>query len=155
VPLLSRGNATLALRGVFTAYGIAHDADDIDRQCNVTNDGTASIEDLERVALAHGLDAAEELVPVEQLLLPEAQLLPAIVVVHSAVGALIFVLVWSVEEERVQILDGDGSCRWLAVEEFFSWLYVHEHEVDGGVLRGCVALTLRGGRSLPQTTDPL
>jgi ATP-binding cassette subfamily B protein len=63
--------------GIPVSYGRLREA------CQTDVDGT-SIDTLEEVAVQLGLDAEQVMVPVDHLLLPEANALPAIVVVRLA-----------------------------------------------------------------------
>ncbi len=51
-------------------------------ECKVDEDG-ASVDDLEDVAVKYGLEAGSVIVPAEHVLLPEARMLPAIVIVDT------------------------------------------------------------------------
>jgi hypothetical protein len=99
-----RGRATAALRSILGVHGIAFDAATLERECKVDDDG-ASIDDIEDVAVKYGLDAAQIVVPVEHVLLPEAKLLPAIVIVEGAEENDEFVLAWRLDGERAYVMD--------------------------------------------------
>lgn len=132
IPLVdsSGANATIAFRALLKAFGLKHDAAAIDRECGVRPDGSVSLDDLEVAARARGLDAEQTVQPLEHLLGPEAQLLPAIAVVHDDLQAKQFFLLWNLRDGRVQVLDARGSCWWLPPVELLARLYVHEMEVD-------------------------
>jgi ABC-type bacteriocin/lantibiotic exporter with double-glycine peptidase domain len=107
------GRATTALRAVLLAYGISFDADALLRECNVDDDG-ASIDDLEDVAVKYGLEAGSVIAPVEHVLLPEAKMLPAIVVLDSADDEQDFAVAWRLDGDRVLVMDpgrAAGGCR--------------------------------------------
>ena len=111
-----QGRATAALRAALTAHGITFDAETLARECKVDEDG-ASVDDLEDVAGKYGLDARQIIVPREHVLLPEAKLLPAIVILgreEDDPELLEFVLVWKIEGDRAQIMDPVAGRRWVA-----------------------------------------
>src|SRR5206468_4910900 len=73
--------------GVSVSYGRLREA------CQTDVDGT-SIDVIEEVAAQLGLAAEQIMVPVDHLLLPEAGVLPAIVVVRLPNGVTHFVVAW-------------------------------------------------------------
>jgi hypothetical protein len=121
------GRATAALRAALKAYGIAFDEAAIARDCKVDDDG-ASIDDLEDVADAHGLAARQIIVPREHVLLPEAKLLPGLVIVAAPDDdeALDFVLVWKVEGDRALVMDPGEGKRWVPRADLAKRIWVHE-----------------------------
>src|SRR5438067_5352129 len=72
--------------------------------CQTDVDGT-SIDVLEEVAGRLGLVAEQVMVPLNHLLLPEAEALPAILVVRVPSGLTHFVLVWRRLGPFVQVMD--------------------------------------------------
>ena len=84
--------------GVNVSYGRLREA------CQTSVDGT-SIDTLETLAQSLGLDASQILVPVDHLLLPEAEALPALVVMRLPSGLTHFVVVWRVHRDWMQIMD--------------------------------------------------
>lgn len=73
--------------GIPVSYGRLREA------CQTDLDGT-SINTMEEVAGELGLESEQVMVPVDQLLLPEARTLPAIVVVRQPNGLTHFIVVW-------------------------------------------------------------
>ncbi len=132
------GRATAALRAVLTAEGIAFDAATLARECKVDDDG-ASIDDLEDVAVAYGLDAAQVVVPAEHLLLPEPRMTPAVVVVDGPDDAQDFVVVWRIDGDRVQIMSPIDGRAWVPRSDLKRSFYVHEATMDAGDLRAAMA----------------
>lgn len=104
--------------GVRVSYGRLREA------CQTDVDGT-SIDTLEEIAVALGLDAEQTMVPVDHLLLPEAESLPAIVVVRLANGSTHFSVIWRRHGSLVQMMDPATGRRWLSVGAFLNELYVH------------------------------
>ncbi len=114
--------ALLEGHGIHASYGRLREA------CHTDVDGS-SIDALEQVACELGLDARQVMVPVDHLLLREAALLPALVVVRQPSGMTHFVVVWSVRAGLVQIMDPATGRRWSTQSEFANELHVHEMPV--------------------------
>jgi ATP-binding cassette subfamily B protein len=72
-----------------------------------------------------GLQAQQIMVPVDHVLLPEAQALPAIVVVRHADGSPHFVVAWRRHGRFVQVMDPATGRRWPTCRGFLDQLYVH------------------------------
>jgi hypothetical protein len=119
------GRATAALRAVLRAYGIAFDDAAILRECKVDDEG-ASIDDLEDVAVKYGLEAGSVIVPVEHVLLSEARMLPAVVVVDALEDEQDFVVVWRLDGDRVQVMDPREGRSWVARADLQKRLHIHE-----------------------------
>ena len=92
--------------------------------CQTDVDGT-SIDTLEEVAVQLGLEAEQVMVPVDHVLLPEAQALPAIVVVRLPNGLTHFVVAWRRHGRVVQVMDPGTGRRWPTCRRFLDELYVH------------------------------
>src|SRR5438270_3317573 len=90
-----------ALKCLLEGFGIAVSYGRLREACQTSVDGT-SIDTLEEVARTLGLDAEQMMLPVDHLLLPEAEALPAIVVVTLPAGLTHFVVVWRVHGAWVQ-----------------------------------------------------
>ena len=109
----------LAGFGVSASYGRLREA------CQTDVDGT-SIDTIEEIAIQLGLDAEQTMVPVDHLLLAEAESLPAIVVVRLPNGFIHFVVAWRCHGNRlVQVMDPATGRRWPTVSQFLSSVYVH------------------------------
>ena len=122
------GRATAALRAALQAYGIPFDAATLERECKVDDDG-ASIDDLEDVADKYGLDVAQLIVPREHVLMPDAKLLPAILILDGAEEAREFVLAWRLDGDRVEIMSPVDGRKWVDRAEVQQGLYLHEMPV--------------------------
>jgi ABC-type bacteriocin/lantibiotic exporter with double-glycine peptidase domain len=96
--------------------------------CQTDVDGT-SIDALEVVANQLGLDAAQVMVPPEHLFLSDAQVLPAIVVVHHADRATHFVVVWRRLGNYMQVMDPAIGRRWVSCQRFAQEVFRHELNV--------------------------
>jgi ABC-type bacteriocin/lantibiotic exporter with double-glycine peptidase domain len=97
--------------------------------CQTDVDGT-SIDALEVVANQLGLDAEQVMVPPEHLFLNEAQVLPAIAVVHHADRATHFVVVWRRLGNYLQVMDPAIGRRWVSCQRFAREVFRHELNVS-------------------------
>lgn len=111
----------LAGFGIEAAYGRLREA------CQTGIDGT-SIAAIEELATASGLEAEQVMVPAEDLLIPSAQALPAVVVVLAG-GVTHFVVLWRRHGSRLQVMDPATGRRWPSARRFLDDVYVHQHEV--------------------------
>lgn len=100
------------------AYGRLREA------CQTDVDGT-SIDAITRAARALGLDAAQNLVPVDHVAHEHARTLPAIAVVRLASGANHFVVAWRRVGPLVQVMDPAAGRRWMRVDDLRASLYEH------------------------------
>jgi len=114
--------------GISVSYGRLREA------CQTDVDGT-SIDTLEEVAVQLGLEAEQIMVPADHLLLPEAQTLPAIVVVRQPNGLTHFVVVWSLHGRFVQLMDPATGRRWPTRRRFLDELYIHTFPVPAEAWR--------------------
>ena len=121
----SNGRATAALRAALSSYGLPFDAATLERDCKVDDDG-ASIDDLEDAAEKYGLDAAQIIVPREHVLMPDARMLPAILILDGAEEAREFVLAWRLDGDRVEIMSPVDGRRWVDRADVQRGLYLHE-----------------------------
>ena len=131
---LGSGRATAALRAALQAYGLPFDPATLERDCKVDEEG-ASLDDLEGAAGKYGLEAGLIIVPAEHLLLPEANMLPAIVIVQAPGDEEELLLVWRLDGDRVQVMSPRVGRRWLSRAELQKSLYVHETELPASVYR--------------------
>ncbi len=121
---LGHGRGTAALRAALKAYGIPFDEATLERECQ-GDDGGASLDDLDDAATKHGLDTRILVVPIEHLLLPEAHLLPAIVIVEGPSNEEERLLAWRLDGDRVQVMSPRVGRRWLPRAELRKSLFVH------------------------------
>src|SRR5206468_160635 len=94
-----------------------------------------ALEALEAVAVQVGLKAELAMMPVDHLLLPEADALPAIVVVRRPDGLTHFVLAWRRHGPLLQIMDPAVGRRWVRGERFLQEVYIHALPVAAEVWR--------------------
>jgi ATP-binding cassette subfamily B protein len=114
--------------GIPVGYGRLREA------CQTDVDGT-SIDVLEEVAKRLGLDAEQVMLPVDQLLLPEVEALPAILIVRLPNGVTHFVLVWRRHGPFVQVMDPGVGRRWVRGKRLLEEAYVHSHRLPAEVWR--------------------
>jgi ATP-binding cassette subfamily B protein len=120
------GPATL--KSLLSGFGIKASYGRLREACHTSVDGT-SIDTLEDLTNALGLDADQEMMPVEHLLSPAAQCLPALVVTRLPSGLTHFVVVWRTLGPWVQVMDPGRGRRWMKRASLEEMLYVHENEV--------------------------
>jgi ATP-binding cassette subfamily B protein len=118
--------------GLRASYGRLREA------CQTDVDGT-SIDTMEGVAVQLGLAAEQTMVPEDHLLLPEAGVLPAIVVTINPGGLTHFVVVWRLHGPFIQVMDPSTGRRWLTRESFLSTLYQHTMPVPAEAWRDWAA----------------
>jgi ATP-binding cassette subfamily B protein len=101
----------LAGFGIEASYGRLREA------CQTDVDGT-SIDAIEDAAIALGLDAEQGLLPLDHVLLREAQALPALVVTRTPSRLTHFVIVWRAHGPWVQLSDPAVGRRWVRAARF-------------------------------------
>jgi len=114
--------------GTSVSYGRLREA------CQTDVDGT-SIDTLEGVAVRLGLEAEQVMIPADHVLLSEAQILPALIVVRLPNGMTHFVVAWRRHGPVVQLMDPATGRRWSSCERFQGEIYVHTTAVDATVWR--------------------
>ncbi|HEX7501015.1 MAG TPA: ATP-binding cassette domain-containing protein [Polyangia bacterium] len=121
------GPATL--KSMLSGFGIKASYGRLREACHTSVDGT-SIDTLEDLTNALGLQADQEMMPVEQVLSPNADCLPALVVTRLPSGLTHFVVVWRIVGAWVQVMDPGRGRRWMRRDALECDLYVHESEVS-------------------------
>jgi ABC-type bacteriocin/lantibiotic exporter with double-glycine peptidase domain len=104
--------------GIPVSYGRLREA------CQTDVDGT-SIDTMEEVAVQLGLEAEQIMAPADFVLLPEANLLPAIAVVLRASKVTHFVVAWRSYGGLLQVMDPAIGRQWEPKAQFLSSLYIH------------------------------
>lgn len=117
-----------SLKAIFGGYGMYLSYGRLREACQTDVDGT-SIDTMEEIATRLGMDATQIMMPVDHVLLPESESLPAIAVVKIAGGATHFVVIWSVHGPYVQVMDPSTGRVWLSRKAFLESLYVHEQKI--------------------------
>ena len=123
-----------ALKCLLEGFGVGVSYGRLREACQTSVDGT-SIDTLETLGASLGLDAEQVTMPVDHLLLPEADALPAIVVTRLPSGLVHFVVVWRVHGSFVQIMDPARGRRWVRREAFLRDVYVHRMSVPADAFR--------------------
>jgi ATP-binding cassette subfamily B protein len=104
--------------GIPVSYGRLREA------CQTDVDGT-SIDTMEEVAVQLGLEAEQIMAPADFVLLPEANLLPAIAVVLRASKVTHFVVAWRGHGGLLQVMDPAIGRQWEPKAQFLASLYIH------------------------------
>jgi ATP-binding cassette subfamily B protein len=115
-----------ALKSLLAGFDIRVSYGRLREACQTSVDGT-SIDTLEDIAVQLGLDAAQIMVPADHLLLPAAQVLPALTVVRLPNGLTHFVVVWRLHGAFAQIMDPATGRHWQRCKTFSNSLYQHSH----------------------------
>jgi ATP-binding cassette subfamily B protein len=139
-----------ALKCLLEGFGVPVSYGRLREACQTSVDGT-SIDTLESLARTLGLDAEQVMMPVDHLLLPESEALPAIVVVRQPSGIMHFVVVWRVQGPWVQVMDPARGRRWMRREAFLRDVYVHTMPIPTEAFRewaGSEAFLLPLGKRL-------
>lgn len=118
-----------SLKCLFDGFRVSVDYDDLRDECRTDVDGT-SINELERVANARGLDTRQLVVPPDHVLLPEAAALPALAVMRHPNGNTHFVVIWSMIGNLVQMMDPAAGRIWRHRSDVVSQLYRHTATVS-------------------------
>ena len=115
--------------------------------CQTDVDGT-SIDILEEIAIQLGLEAQQTILPIDHVLLPEMNALPALIVTRLPSGYTHFVVAWRCHANRlVQVMDPASGRRWLTPQQFLDELYIHKYPVP--------AVAWREWASQDEFIDPL
>ena len=117
-----------ALKSILEGFGISASYGRLREACQTDVDGT-SIDTLEDIAIQLGLQAEQVMLPADHLALPEAEALPAIVVVRLPNGLTHFLVVWGRVGDFLQVMDPATGRRWPTWKEFQNELYIHTFPV--------------------------
>ena len=123
-----------AIKCLLEGFGISASYGRLREACQTDVDGT-SIDTLEAVAVQLGLNAEQIMVPVDHLLLTEAEALPALVVVVLPNGLTHFVVVWRCHWRFVQVMDPATGRRFLTQKRFLNEVYRHTMSVSASAWR--------------------
>ena len=117
-----------ALKSLLEGFGVRVSYGRLREACQTDVDGT-SINTLEDIAIQLGLQAEQVMLPADHLALPEAQALPAIVVVQRPSGLTHFLVVWNRVGNLLQVMDPATGRRWLTWKRFQNEIYLHTFPV--------------------------
>ena len=123
-----------ALKCLLEGFGVGVSYGRLREACQTSVDGT-SIDTLETLAASLGLDAEQVMMPVDHLLLPEADALPAVVVTRLPSGLVHFVVVWRLHGGFVQVMDPARGRRWVRREAFLRDVHLHTLPVSAEAFR--------------------
>lgn len=118
-----------ALKCLLQGFSIPVSYGRLREACQTDLDGT-SIDVLESMANQLGLLAEQVMLPCEYLWLPQAQTLPAIVVVRCPDGFTHFVVVWRRLGSWLQVMDPATGRRWVHRSRFAQEVFQHRLPVD-------------------------
>jgi ATP-binding cassette subfamily B protein len=122
------------LKALLEGFGIPVSYGRLREACQTDVDGT-SVDTLEEVGNRLGLEAEQVMVPADQLLMAESEMLPAIIVVRRPGGLTHFVLAWGRHGPLVQVMDPAVGRRWPGCDRFLDEVYVHTHRVPAAAWR--------------------
>jgi ABC-type bacteriocin/lantibiotic exporter with double-glycine peptidase domain len=114
-----------SLKCVLEGYGIAANYGRLREACQTDIDGS-SISTIGDVALQLGLESEEIILPVDHLLIDEAQAVPAVVVARLPNGFTHFLVLWRRHGKSVQVMDPAVGRRWIPIGRLLTELYVHQ-----------------------------
>src|SRR5271166_569002 len=123
-----------ALKCLLEGFGIPAHYGRLREACQTDVDGT-SIDTMEEVANQLGLEAEQIVIPVDHVLLSEADSLPAIATVLLPNGVTHFVVAWRRHGRFVQVMDPAMGRRFVPAERFRSELFVHKMPVPASYWR--------------------
>ncbi|MDQ6975767.1 MAG: ATP-binding cassette domain-containing protein [Mariprofundaceae bacterium] len=118
-----------ALKSLLAGYGVYLDYGRLREACQTDVDGT-SIDTIEDLAIQLGLDAAQLLIPLDHVLLPEAEVLPALVVTMEPGGFTHFIVIWRIVGGWVQIMDPSTGRHWVRLRALQERFYSHQQAVS-------------------------
>ena len=123
-----------SLKCLLDGYGVPLSYGRLREACQTDVDGT-SIDTIEEVAVQLGLDAEQVVLPPEDLLSPEGDNLPAMVVVRLPSGLTHFLVVWRSFGPWVQVMNPASGRHWVRRQRLLDELYLHEMAVPAAAWR--------------------
>ncbi len=117
-----------ALHSLLAGFGVPVSYGRLREACQTDVDGT-SIDALESVARALGLDVAQLMLPADHVALTCATAMPAIAVALLPSGMPHFVLAWRRHGRLVQVMDPATGRRIVGTRALTAMLYIHEQAV--------------------------
>ena len=117
-----------ALKALMGGFGLRASYGRLREACHTEVDGT-SIDTIEEIAVQLGLDATQVMVPLDHLLLAEANVLPCMVVVKLEGSGNHFVVAWRKHGPWLQVMDPAIGRRWVRGSRFLDDVYVHEQQL--------------------------
>lgn len=123
-----------ALKCLLEGFGVPVSYGRLREACQTDVDGT-SIDTMEEIGTQLGLDCEQIMVPVDHLLLSEADILPAILIVRLPSGFTHFVVVWRRHGPFVQIMDPATGRRWVTAARLLEETFVHSTPIAADSFR--------------------
>jgi predicted double-glycine peptidase len=122
-----------SLKCLLEGFGIPASYARLQEACQTDVDGT-SINTIEQIAVALGLEAEQVMLPLDHVLLEASTALPALVVVRRE-NVTHFLIAWRRQGPFVQVMDPAKGRRWLRVSAFEQELYRHAQPVPASAWR--------------------
>ena len=122
------------LKSLLGGLGLEVSYDRLREACQTDVDGT-SIDTMEDLVNELGVPAEQVMLPVDHLLEPAAEALPAVVVTRAPGGSTHFVIVWRCLGPLVQVMDPAFGRRWMTRRRLLRELFLHEHSVPADAWR--------------------
>jgi ATP-binding cassette subfamily B protein len=116
------------LKAVLGGFGVSVSYGRVREACQTAVDGT-SIDRVQDILSAFGLHAVQTIVPADTFALPEAQVLPAVVVVQIPNAGRHYIIVWRRLGPFVQIMNPASGRRWIRERDLTGTFYNHTHPV--------------------------
>ena len=143
----------VALTVLLGAHGLTADVDALRDVCATDVDGT-SVDDLEEVACALGLDAEQVVVPWAQAVALPAAYLPAIVLTLTPDGYVHFVVAWRVARGRIDLVDPAVGRRRVRLADFAREVLTHELVAPTAAWPSTPTATTPAARCSPACAGP-
>ncbi|MGN7611409.1 ATP-binding cassette domain-containing protein [Magnetococcales bacterium HHB-1] len=117
-----------ALKALLGGFGLHVSYGRLREACQTDVDGT-SIDTIEHLATQLGIDAVQMLVPMDHVLLPEADALPALIIVRQPNGHPHFIILWRLIAGWVQIMDPATGRHWVRYHTLMERFYQHQQSI--------------------------
>ena len=117
-----------ALAALLSGFDLPTNTAHLREVCQTDLDGT-SIDTIEQVARACGLDAEQVMLPIDYLLEEDARALPAVAVIALPNGNTHFLVLWRRVGSLIQVMDPGLGRRWVRASRLEDDLYLHRHQV--------------------------
>jgi ATP-binding cassette subfamily B protein len=123
-----------SLKCLLEGYGISVSYGRLREACQTDVDGT-SIDTMEEIGRSLGLDCEQVMLPLDHLLLREADAFPAIIVVRLPSGFTHFVVAWRRLGSAVQLMDPIRGRYWTSGKRFLEDIYSHTIAIPAATFR--------------------